>query len=219
MDLAKDESFQTCVANWEHFWREIHQNFVAQRMNVSEKPAVAFPFYQKLWPYHTTTVTTSMVGAKAMETLMAEEDRRFGLGWCGMVELLEAMSWAHLSLDSLMKHGASFLPSRRLDAETLEDMKENCHKEYMTCQNMFKLHDTSKVDMEKQCNFWKRLSGYDSVQIALPFTLEHVMNGNTVAKTLAILRLLAFAMLPQTPFETALWIATIIAAVAIMIAL
>jgi hypothetical protein len=91
----------------------------------------------------------------------------------------EAMSWAHLSLESLMPYGTGVLPSRRLDNnETLEWLEKHRGEEYTTCLNMFKLHENTDEEIEKMCSFWKSAAHYDSVQRTLPTSLERLKHGS-----------------------------------------
>lgn len=216
VNLDKDEQFQNCVKSWQEFFEGPHTKYVEKKIDLKKNHTAIFPFYRQLWPYHTTTVKESLLGATAMEELMPEDDRRFGLGWCRMVEILEAMGWSHLSLEAMLNIGASFLPSSRLDsAKTLEFLKEHRNQEYLTCVNMFTLCDTTDKEMHRICNFWKRISHYDSVQATLPGTLERLMHGNVLAKSMALGKLLLLSILPQTIVEGTIWLA-LVAVVAVV---
>jgi hypothetical protein len=217
MNLDEDEHFQNCVKSWQGFFEGPHTEYIEKKIDLKKNPSSVFPLYRQLWSYHTTTVRESLLGATSLEELMPEDDRRFGLGWCRMVEILDAMGWSHLSLESMFNYGASFLPSSRLDsAKTLEFLKEHRNKEYLTCVNMFTLYDTTDKEIHRMCNFWKRITHYDSVQATLPTALERLMHGNALAKSTTLGQLLLLSILPQSFAEGAIWSVLIAGLVAVV---
>jgi hypothetical protein len=210
ISIDKDPHFQKQVDHWYDFFQTHHIPFLKRRVDLAKNPTAIFPFYRHLWESHTATLDTSLIGAKHLEALLPEEDRRFGLGWCGMVEIMEAMGWSHLSLTALMKVGAGRMPSRRLDDTTatnnaLEYLKEHRPREYETCQNMFRLQASSSEDLQGICKFWKRISVYPQIQKRLPGLLETLGHGSFGSKTAVFLLMLVHAAIPKSLVEFSFW--------------
>lgn len=210
--LERDANFQKCVQHWKEFFQGPHADFVTQVENKKSLGVRAMaPFYIHLWASHSETVRAGMEGAQKASLLskLSTEDSEFGRGWCRMVELLAAMQWSHLTLDSLMKYGAGNLPCRPLSPPVLEWLKEHRSWEYESCQNIRKLCEAKDEDLHQMAKFWGRVAGYSWIQSSFPKTLESLSHGNPVAKALTLAKVLFFAALPRTGSERAVWVSII----------
>ena len=135
-----------------------------------------------------------------MEDLMPPLDRKFGLGWCHMVELLAAMSWTLLSLDALMEIGAGYLPTITLSGQdALDRLKKNNENEYKATLNMINMSDSSPAQIAFQCGFFKRLAYWDSERKRMPVTVKILTTaaGRTREKMYVMFWVLFFVLLPR----------------------
>ena len=127
-----------------------------------------------------------------------------------MVELLSAMNWSLLSLGSLIKFGAGYLPVLRIaGTEAVDWIKDNRPREHVTIQNLVKLKDTPQETMEKMCKFWGRVTRWEFQRDSMPTTLDSLSHGNVVAKTVALTKILTLSIAPHSPVETGVWVAVI----------
>jgi hypothetical protein len=211
--LSDDANFQAIVDNWCAFFEGPHAEYIARKVDLSQDPYAVYSLYDQLWGFHSTTITYGLLGAKHLEKLLPPDDLKVGLGWCKMVELLDAMGWPHLSLESLMKDGAGYLPTLRLDAastgkgsrSSLEYLKEHRHKEYVVCHSLFSLYETPKEKLQPMAKFWKRVSRYNSIRSNLPKMLDQLTHGSPIPKSLILPKLVGLAVIPQTTAEYAGW--------------
>ena len=207
INLEKDEGFQQCVQHWEGFWNGPHKEYLAEMSNPELKEAAIDRLYKRLWPVHSHIISSSLPGAKGMEKLMPEEDLKMGLGWCHMVGLLDAMNWVLLSLEAMMTFGAGYLPSRRLDQENLDWLKEHRREEHATALSLFQLHEATPRTLEAMQGFWRRLTYFKSERDNMPSTLNTLLHGTGIEFVSTLARVLAFVISPQSTTEWAAFIA------------
>jgi Leg1 len=210
--VETDRGFQQCVQQWKAFWDTHHREFLTAIQNSAtetQRKAALVILYQRLWETHTNVILSGVANAKKLEALLPDEDRSVGLGWCNMVELLAAMSWTSLSLDSLCQFGVGYLPTVRIAGpETIEWIRTNRPKEYVTIQNLDKLKDTPPETMKKMCGFWSRVTRWDFQRDSMPRTLDTLSHGTSSAKILALSKILTLAVAPHSITELGVWAAT-----------
>jgi hypothetical protein len=211
--LENDEGFQQCVQHWEGFWNGPHKEYLAEMSNPELKQTAIDRLYKRMWPVHTLCILSCLPGAKRMENLMTEEDRKAGLGWCQMVELLEAMDWVLLSLEAVMEFGAGYLPTLRLDKESIAWLKENRREEHTTALSLFQLHEVTPGTLKAIKGFWRRLAYFKSKRDNMPFTLHTLVHGTGIDFVSTLVRVLALVLLPHSKTEWGLWIAFLVVAV------
>jgi hypothetical protein len=209
MNLEKDEGFQQCVQHWEGFWNGPHKEYLAEMSNPEMKETAIDRLYKRLWPVHSHIISSSLPGAKRMEKLMPEEDLKAGLGWCHMVSLLDAMNWVLLSLEAVMEFGAGYLPTRRLDKESLAWLKEHRQEEYSTALSLFKLHEATPGTIEAMQGFWRRLTYFKSQRDNMPSILHTLVHGTGIEFVSTLVRVLALVISPHSKTEWAALIALI----------
>jgi hypothetical protein len=211
MDVENNQGFRECVDHWAAFWSGPHQELIAkysllEQEDLSEvefdkkKDVLIRQLYDKLWDTHTQIIKSSLPHAKLMEDLMPPLDRKFGLGWCHMVELLAAMSWTLLSLDALMEIGAGYLPTITLTSQdALDRLKKNNENEYKAAINMINMSNSSPAQIAFQCGFFKRLAYWDSERKRMPVTVKILTTtaGGIIKKICVICRVLFFVILPR----------------------
>lgn len=211
MDVENNQGFLECVDHWAAFWSGPHQELIAEYSLLEQEDPSEVEFdkkkdvlirklYDKLWDTHTLIIKSSLPHAKLMEDLMPPLDRKFGLGWCHMVELLAAMSWTLLSLDALMEIGAGYLPTITLTGQdALDRLKKNNENEYKAALNMINMSDSSPAQIAFQCGFFKRLAYWDSERKRMPVTVKILTTtaGGTIEKIYVICRVLFFVLLPR----------------------
>ena len=198
--------FQKCVQLWKEFFMTEHKAFI----KVYQEKGSRVTFYQKLWSVHTAIISNGVACAKDLEAHLPPEDLNFGLGWCNMVELLAAMNWTLISLESLMKFGNGYLPTLRLAGpETVEWMKENKPFEYTTICNLNKLKDVPTDKMESMCKFWSRVTWWDSVRENMPRTLHALSHEGPFKKAYTLGKILVLAVAPHSLIEAGAWLAVV----------
>lgn len=211
--LKQDQGFQECVQYWKDFWSTHHRDYVEivrAATKESEKKAALITLYQHLWKTHTSTILSGVAHGKGLEAMLPETDRNIGLGWCNMVELLSAMTWPLLSLDSLLQFGAGYLPTLRIaGSETIDWINDNRLKEYVTIQSLKQLKDTPPATMEKMRLFFSRVTRWGFQRDNMPRALDTLSHGNPLAKMAALAKVLTLAILPRSIVETGIWIAAI----------
>ena len=126
-----------------------------------------------------------------------------GLGWCHMVELLASMQWTLLSMDALLQFGAGYLPTCRLDPDSLQWLKENRPLEHTTALSLFQLHDASPQAISMMQSFWSRLAYYKHQRDIMPYTLHSLTHGSPVEKGANLIKVLTLVMLPHSAIEWA----------------
>jgi hypothetical protein len=240
--LTEDTTFQAIVDDWCTFFEGPHAEFVSRKVDLTKHPYDVYPLYDKVLGVHTTTLAHSLAGAKHLEERQPPDDLKVGLGWSKMVELLAAMGWPLLSLDSIMKNGAGYLPIFRLErpmaaaaaesrvndsggvpkstfsplsvsSPTLEYLKVHRRKEYVTCKALFTLNETPHEKLRPVVQFLQRISKNNETRSELPQILDRVTHGSPILRSLLLIKLLGLAIIPQTVPESAAWVVTILAVV------
>ncbi len=219
-DLQKDAGFLECVDQWESFWTHSHKKFMKDCLKrggdsststdtcIDIDDCMWISLYDDIWRVHTQIIKISVPNAKHLEKFMAETERKFALGWCHMVELLAAMSWTLLSLDSLMEHGVGHLPTLKLDDKSYNWMKDNRHEEYDTVNNIIQLYDSSPRQIEFMCAFWRRLVYFTHERKQMPTTMKILSNrtSSLFQKMLVTIKIVILVSLPHSLAEWILWI-------------
>lgn len=225
MNIEKNEGFQLCVNHWEAFWIGPHQRFLAEysslknekvEMNVDDivyqkkkEEESLCRLYERLWNTHTQIIQTLLPYAKRLEQFMPPFERKFGLGWCHMVELLASMSWTFLSLDALMEIGAGYLPTIVLtDESALNFLKTKSKKEHKFAIDMINMSYASSAQMFLICAFLERLAYWDTERKCMPSTLKilsHPTESTIWDKILVRCRVLSRVVYPHSGREWGLW--------------
>jgi len=199
--VSNDVGFQTCVGIWKKFWETDHVAFVASyssSKDEEERQTLTVALYRALWATHTDIIKSSVQQGKDLEVILPKEDRNAGLGWCTMVELLSATNWPLLSLDSLCKFGAGYLPTARIAGpRTLQWLKENRRMEYTTANSLYQLKDAPEKAMSIACGFFGRVARWRFAMNNLPRSLHVLTHGNPVQKILALSRVVILAAFPR----------------------
>jgi hypothetical protein len=211
--VQHDSGFRECVQLWKDFWSKHHYDFVnaVKDSKESQRKAALVTLYQHLWMTHTNTISSGVAhGKQRLEVLLPEIDRNVGLGWCNMVELLSAMNWTLLSLDALLKFGTGYLPTLRIAGpKTVEWIKVNRTKEYVTITTLQQLKDTPPAIMGKMCKFWSRVTRWGFQRDTMPATLDVLSHGSNLAKALTMTKIVTLAIAPHSIVETGIWVAAI----------
>jgi hypothetical protein len=202
-DLVKEKGFQQIVEFWESVWTGPHGRFVdlatTGGLSQSSMEQAELDLARCVWAAHTKVIKTSLVHAQSKLTLQSPIEQDFLLGFCRMVELLDAMSSTALSLDALMKYGAGYLPSRVLrDEESLMWLKNNRFEEYKVTTTIMSLSHASTTQMSLVCLFFQRLSTWEYERKNIPLTM-HILNfDNSISrKCITFLRIVVKVLCPQ----------------------
>ena len=213
-DVENDPGFQACVDLWSRFWTSgAHENYLrasSQRQQEEQEVDALKTLYAELWSTHTDIITTSLPNARSMEKLLPEPERKFGLGWCNMVELLAAMGWTLLSLDALMENGAGYLPSRILDDEqTISWLERNRKDEFDATKQIIDLHDATPFQLSLMCGFFRRLTkNWEGERRKMPKTLKVFTKygyASPIRKIAVLVRILAKVAMPRSVVEILGW--------------
>ena len=208
-ELLDNQSYCMCVEYWKMFWVGAHDQFQStvtlENFGQAEKK-----LYEELWFTHSSIIDCSVPYARdemGIEDLLAIEERNFGLGWCQLVHILAAMNWTLLSLDALIKFGAGYLPTVRIEGEeSFHTLRSNRRNEFVSVKSMWALKSFSKQPMYGIKLFWKRISAWDFERKLLPITLNDITLGSSLKKTLVGLRLFIVTALPQSKIDVCLYI-------------
>ena len=103
LDVDSDPGFIECVDIWRKFWSSPYEDFCTKLSSGdSNKDQAIDTLYDEIWAAHALVIDVSLPYAKRFKGFMSTSERKFGLGWCRMVELLSNMSWTSLSLHAMM---------------------------------------------------------------------------------------------------------------------
>ena len=213
VDVDSDPGFKKCVDIWESSWSEPHKEFLDNLSSgKSSKEQAIDTLYSELWSTHTLIIKTSLPHAKRLEDLMPELERNFGLGFCHIAELLEAMSWTFLSLEALMEIGGRYLPNLTLDEDTMISLKENRKNEYMATNQILDFYNARPVQLSIMFGFFRRLARWKIERQRMPKTLKVLTTDEShiTEKMIVLGRVVAKVVFPQSILEISLWILTIV---------
>lgn len=206
-DVEADPGFLKCVSIWEAFFRGPHATFLhhydPKLICKEERQQLVDDLYVELWSTHTQIIQASLPHARPLESFMPDLERKFGLGWCHMVELLASMRFTLLSLDALMEHGAGYLPSRILDNEGGVHMTwllENRKDEYNAAIQMMDLHKATPRELSLMCGFIRRFCRWEGERQKMPITMKILTKqgeANFMKKFFVVGRMFIKVVLPK----------------------
>lgn len=213
VDVEKDPAFLKCVDIWTSFLEGPHKDFLERcSLGDSNKVEAFNAYYAKLWATHTDTIRTSIQYAERMEALLPELERKFALGFCRVPEMLEAMSWSYLGLDSLMKIGVGYLPSQFLmNEDTLNMLKETNKNEYITTGQCIDYSTAGPLQLKIIFGFFRRLARWEIERQRMPETMKVLNTAETSSaqKMFTLLRVLVKVVSPKSFSESFFWISLI----------
>ena len=135
--VNRDESIRLCIDRWSDLFREPYVKYKNAVSNLHQEcPEFAmarFEFQKEVWKAHTAVIYAT-VGRhmkdieneqlQEMLQLLPEPERKFGLGWCRMVELLASLSYP-THLRTLMRDGAGYLPVEIVTPDLLKEWQSS----------------------------------------------------------------------------------------------
>jgi hypothetical protein len=201
--LEDNIAFQECIQIWRGFFANAFVQYttfchtINDEGNNNHGEISKLNLYRALWTAHSGVIRATLPRSEGFLAVLPKEDRDVGLGWCKMVELLDAADWQLLSLDSLLKFGCGYLPTRRLEGpKTMQWLKDNRPLEYTTVGSLHQLKDISEDSLRRACRFFSRVSRWRFARNNMPRTLHVLTHGNPVQKVLALFRVVVLALLP-----------------------
>mmetsp|Transcript_25489 Transcript_25489/g.33804 ORF Transcript_25489/g.33804 Transcript_25489/m.33804 type:complete len:367 (-) Transcript_25489:99-1199(-) len=205
MDVERDAAFIQCVDIWTTFLSGPHQEYIESCTSSTALKDEAYDvYYTKLWEAHNNIIATSIQHAKRMEALLPEIERKFSLGFCRVPELLQAMSWTHLGVDSLMRIGIGHLPSvfLRMD-DTLKLLHETNVKEYKTTMQCIKYNEAKPEQLRRRFAFFRRLARWRIERERMPETMRMLKSDttSTAQKMFILMRMLVKVVMPKAFLE------------------
>lgn len=210
--FSKDPAFLQCVDIWKEFWSGPHPKFLEKTKTCSKLDNNAILF-SHIWETHSNIMNASINSsfAIALCNRLPRDDRRIGLGWCNMVELLASMNYFVLTLDALYDVGGGFLPTIRVAGNnSFEFLRTNCINEFITLKNLHNLENMSETSLKNAASFLGRVAHWKYGRKCLPVTLNTATySRNPVKISFAVFNVITMAALPQSFMEGSIWMVVV----------
>jgi hypothetical protein len=218
--VTEDPAVQQCISSWERLFRNAYQTF---KENMSSQPLsnrdVAdsrFEFQRNAWMAHTNVIRYTIgLDSSNLERMtprlkklldhLPEPERKFGLGWCRMVEILAACCFP-TDLVALIEDGAGNLPIEIVTDERFEEwstckLKGQALKRFESILVTHSLLSTSDTSLHRIVRFWHHVVRTSDISRAMPATIKELSNGTLLVKLKQVTRILfLFARPRKTDF-------------------
>lgn len=204
--LAMQPGVRECTKAWESFWAVDFASFAAAAADVAGDEAALSELREtlqsKVWAAHVQTIDAGVAASRHLLDNLPPGERAFGLGWCGMVELLASINWS-TSLKALKRDGAGYLPSRSpITDDWMSTIRISAPYEHATVVATSSLSDVPTPVLKLTASFWRRVARSRAARAQMPRTLSNL----TYQKRwlpLALVRLLVLAAVPGSLAEAA----------------
>jgi hypothetical protein len=142
---------------------------------------------------------------KKLLSHLPEPERKFGLGWCRMVEILAACCFP-TDLVTLIQDGAGNLPveivtDERFEAWSTCTLQGQELKRFKSVLVTHSLLSTSDKSLHRMVLFWRRVVRTSDISRTMPTTIKDLSNGKLLVKLKQVTRVLfLFARPRKTDF-------------------
>jgi Leg1 len=206
--VTNDKGIQQCIDCWADLFREPYSIYKAAIQHTdglkSDFAIARFEFQKEVWKAHTGVIRAT-VGSdlqcitnsnmSEMLDLLPEAERKFGLGWSRMVELLAAMCFP-THLQTLLRDGAGYLPLALVTDEYVKGSQKNyfrlsqCERQRLkSIEVTHNLYQAPSQMLHLVATFYRFLVQTPDVAEAMPSTVSTMTSGKPIQMVKATMRL------------------------------
>ena len=213
--LREDLACQECV----HVWQQLFSNvYPAYREKVrsalsegegndDELQLIRFQFQREIWNTHVRIIETAIKSSRSQNLLMLlpEPERKFGLGWARMVDVLAASTFP-TDLITIVKDGTGFLPFNIITDEIAADwhkidkftdrrtFSEKCHQRAV--KTTHRLADLDGKSFDLIVKFWRRVVRDAKASRNMPRLVNRLVHGSWQDKIIGFATILILFIRP-----------------------
>ena len=195
--FKEDFASQQCVLIWQQLFSSIYPLYqekissalIEGELNDNNLQSLRFQFQQEIWKTHTRIIETAVNSprSKTLLMLLPEPERKFGLGWARMVDILAASTFP-TDLITIVKDGTGFLPFHIVTDQVVVDWKkidksmdrrsfsELCHQRAV--ETTHRLADLEDKWFHLVVKFWRRIVREAKASRSMPSRVNRLVHGS-----------------------------------------
>ena len=215
--LKEDLACQKCVHIWQQLFLNVYPAYKEKIRSAltndgglhddDNLQSIRFQFQQEIWKAHTSIIETAVNSpkSKALLGLLPEPERKFGLGWARMVDILAASTFP-TDLITIVKDGTGFLPFHivtdqvaadwiQIDARTDQrSFSELCHQRAV--ETTHRLVDLRDNIFDLVVKFWSRVVRDAKASRNMPSRVNRIVHGSWQDKIVEFAKVLFLFLRP-----------------------
>jgi hypothetical protein len=213
--LNEDLACQKCVFIWEQLFSSVYPAYrekirsalIDGRLHDDSLQSLRYQFQQEIWKTHTRIIETAVNSpkSKALLMLLPEPERKFGLGWARMVDILAASTFP-TDLVTIVKDGTGFLPFHIVTDQVVADWKkidsstdrrsfsELCHQRAV--ETTHRLADLNDKMFDRVVKFWSRVVRDRKASRNMPRRVNRLVHGSWQDKIVELAKVLILFLRP-----------------------